>query len=58
MVIMLAVWCVFRIGYISVMVSLFEDIVVVFSAYPVTWTISSVLFGLSLYRGNWLERAA
>ncbi len=58
MVIMLAVWCVFRIGYISVMVSLFEDIVVVFSAYPVTWTISSVLFGLSLYRGNWLERSA
>lgn len=55
MVIMLAVWCLFRIGYITVMVELFHNIVVVFSAYPVTWSISSVLFGLALWKGDWLE---
>lgn len=55
MVVMLSVWCLFRIGYITVMVSVFQTILVVFTAYPVTWSISSLLFALSLHRGRWLE---
>lgn len=55
MVIMLSVWCVFRILYITVMVRFIPDITVVFTAYPVTWFISSVLFALSLRKGDWLE---
>lgn len=50
MVVMLAVWCLFRISYITVMVGLFQDIFVVFTAYPLTWGITSVLFGVALWR--------
>lgn len=55
MVIMLSVWCVFRILYITVMVRFIPDITVVFTAYPVTWFISSILFAFALRKGNWLE---
>ena len=57
MVVLLSVWCLFRISYITVMVALFQNILVVFTAYPVTWSISSALFALSLHRGKWLETA-
>ncbi|WP_300280303.1 MATE family efflux transporter [uncultured Subdoligranulum sp.] len=44
MVIMLAVWCALRITYITVTVHFIPQISVIFWAYPLTWTISSVLF--------------
>ncbi len=50
MVVMLAVWCVFRITYITVTVRLIPDIRVVFWAYPITWTISSILFAAFVWR--------
>lgn len=53
MIVMLSVWCVFRIIYITVMVRLIPDITVLFTAYPVTWAISSILFIISLKRGDW-----
>ena len=39
----LGAWCVLRILYIMTFIRKFHDIRVVFSAYPVTWTVSSVL---------------
>ena len=57
MVVMLSVWCVFRIIYITVMVRMIPDITVVFTAYPVTWTISSILFLIELKRRDWTENA-
>lgn len=56
MAVMLAIWCVFRICYITLMVRLIPDITVIFTAYPVTWFLSSVLFSVSLLRGRWLEQ--
>ena len=56
MAVMLAIWCVGRITYITVMVQLIPDITVVFTAYPVTWFLSSVLFVVTLLRGRWLEQ--
>ena len=53
--VMLAVWCVGRITYITLMVRLIPDISVVFTAYPVTWCLSSILFLLILRRGRWME---
>lgn len=44
MVIMLAIWCALRITYITVTVHFIPQISVIFWAYPLTWTISSVLF--------------
>lgn len=55
MAVFLAIWCVVRIIYITVMVSLIPDITVVFTAYPVTWFLSSVLFACVLKWGNWLD---
>lgn len=57
MVVMLLVWCVFRIVYITIMVRMIPDIVVVFTAYPVTWGISSLLFLISLKRRDWTKNA-
>lgn len=55
MAVMLAVWCVGRITYITILVGLIPDITVVFTAYPVTWLLSSALFLITLLRGRWLE---
>lgn len=55
MAVMLAVWCVFRISYITFMMPRFQDITVVFTAYPITWSISSILFALTLWKGNWMS---
>ena len=53
--IMLGSWCLFRITYITIFVSKIQDIAVVFSAYPVTWTISSIIFAFFLAKGDWLK---
>ena len=55
MAIMLGIWCVLRISYITLMVHLFKVITVVFTAYPVTWGISCILFAYFLIHGNWLH---
>lgn len=55
MVIMLAVWCVFRIIYITFMLEFIPNITVLFTAYPVTWTISSLLFLIVLKRKDWTK---
>ena len=48
MIVMLSDWCVFRIIYITIAVRIIPEIQVVFWAYPLTWTISTVLFTLYL----------
>ena len=48
MTIMLSIWCVLRICYITIAVRLIPDIHMVYWAYPITWTISSILFALCL----------
>lgn len=55
MVVMLACWCVFRVCYITVMVDWFHDIRVVFSAYPVTWSLSSIVFLLYYFKADWIH---
>ncbi len=55
MVIMLAVWCVFRILYITVVLWFIPDILVLFTAYPLTWAISSLLFLVELKRKDWTK---
>ena len=50
MAVMLTVWCAVRISYITLTVRLIPSIQVVYWAYPLTWSISSVLFALFLLR--------
>ena len=54
MFVMLAAWCLIRITYITITVHFIPKIEVVFWAYPLTWSISSVIFLLYYLKGNWL----
>ena len=54
MLVMLGVWCVLRIAYITIAMSLCHDIRLLFWAYPITWTISAAIFFLYYKRSNWL----
>ena len=46
MYVMLGCWCVFRISYITVAVRLFPVIRTIFLAYPITWTLSTIIFSI------------
>ena len=54
MIVMLCVWCMFRVSYITVAVHYIPDIRVIFWAYPLTWSISSVIFLYLFLRGKWV----
>ncbi len=55
MFIMLSTWCVFRILYLTVTMRLAHRIQLLFFAYPITWSLSSVLFLLYLRRSDWIH---
>lgn len=44
MFVMLGCWCLFRITYITIAVKAFPVIQTVFWAYPITWSLSSIIF--------------
>ena len=52
---MMGVWCFFRITYITLMIHFFPVIEVVYTAYPVTWTIASVILSVYLCKADWLH---
>ena len=54
MLVMLGIWCVLRIAYITVAMQVSHDIRLLFWAYPITWTISAAIFGLYYKKSNWL----
>ncbi len=58
MTVMLSVWCVFRIIFIRVGLSLIWDIRVIFWAYPVTWTISAIIFIIYYFSVDWMGQHA
>jgi Na+-driven multidrug efflux pump len=55
MIVMLGIWCVVRVTYITITVGIWENILVIFSAYPLTWIISSVIFILYYFKADWLH---
>lgn len=52
---MLAVWCIFRVSYITVAVRYINRLETVSWAYPITWTISSVVLCIALLKSDWLH---
>ena len=54
MIVMMVCWCVIRVTYITVTVHFIHSIRVVFWAYPLTWTLSSIVFLFYLFKTNWL----
>lgn len=55
MVVMLCVWCVLRIAYITAAMHIRHDIRLLFAAYPLTWAISSVIFYVYYRRSDWVH---
>ena len=52
---MLGVWCVFRIAYILAVMKIFGEIKFVYTAYPVTWSITSIFFLFYFLFSNWVN---
>ena len=55
MFVMLGVWCIFRVLYITVAMSISHTVELVFAAYPITWTISSIIFLIYMLRSDWVH---
>ncbi len=55
MIIMLSVWCILRVTYISIIMSFTDDIQNVFIAYPLTWGISSIIYFIYYYKSDWIH---
>lgn len=55
MFVMLISWCIIRIAYITVTVHFIPKIQVIFWAYPLTWSISSVIFLIYFLKADWLH---
>lgn len=53
--IMLVCWCLVRVSYITLAVGIWKDIIVVFTAYPLTWSISAVAFVIYYFKADWLH---
>lgn len=54
MFIMLGFWCVLRVTYITVMLHFFRRIEFVFSAYPLTWCLSCIVFVWYYRKADWI----
>ena len=55
MLTMLCSWCIIRVTYITVIVRLIPDIRMIFWAYPLTWSISSVVFLVYFLKADWVH---
>jgi hypothetical protein len=55
MFVMLGSWCVLRVAYISILVPLIGERWVIFSAYPVTWTVSSIIYLFFYFKSDWIH---
>lgn len=51
--VMLTCWCVIRITYITVIMRFIHEIRYIYWAYPITWSLSSVLFSFILIFSDW-----
>lgn len=55
MFVMLGCWCICRITYVTIITSIIPTIQVVFWAYPITWSLSSVVFLIYLLKADWIH---
>lgn len=55
MLVMMICWCVIRITYVTVAVKFFPVIKTVFWAYPITWSLSSIIFLTYFLKADWIH---
>ena len=52
---MLACWCLFRVTYITTAVKFIPKLTTVSWAYPITWTLSSIIFLIYFLKADWIH---
>ena len=52
---MLGCWCLFRVTYISIAVRYVNQLTTVSWAYPITWTLSSIVFLIYFFKADWIH---
>ena len=55
MLTMLSCWCLLRVTYITLAVSVVNELETVSRAYPITWTCSTLVFVLYLWKADWIH---
>jgi len=55
MLVMMVCWCVIRVSYITIIVKFIPVINVIFWAYPLTWTLSSIVFAIYYLKSDWIH---
>lgn len=55
MAVMLLCWCVFRVSFLTIMLSHWHDIRIIYGTYPLTWSMTTVIFGIYLLTGRWMK---
>lgn len=55
MTVMLSVWCVLRLCYVMAIMHFVAQIGYIYLAYPITWTISSVIYMLYYHFSDWVH---
>ena len=58
MLVMLICWCLIRVTYITIAVRIYPVIDVIFWAYPLTWSLSSLLFTVYYRKVDWIHQQA
>ena len=55
MITMLICWCVIRVSYITIAVKFVNQLTTVSWAYPITWTLSSIVFLIYFLKADWIH---
>lgn len=55
MLVMMLCWCIIRITYITIAVKIVPVIRTVFWAYPLTWSLSSIIFLIYFLKADWIH---
>ena len=55
MLVMLICWCIIRVTYITITTRFIPDISVIFWAYPLTWSLSSIAFAVYFFKADWMH---
>ncbi len=55
MITMLCFWCIVRVSYITVILHFIPKIQMIFWAYPLTWSLSSIVFLIYFLKADWVH---
>ncbi len=54
MIVMLLCWCIIRISYITIIMKFVTEITAIFWAYPLTWSLSTIIFTIYYFKADWM----